>query len=85
MFDEPTKNFQIVVSSSQEVDTFCTDGPDNFQECEIYLQRKVAPLSHQMLIVTFNALPAFETKIFAFGFDIKGTLISNEKALIEDQ
>jgi hypothetical protein len=48
LFDRQTRSFQIIVSGSQEVDTFCMDdGPtDKQKECEVYLYRKVPPMNY---------------------------------------
>ena len=78
LFNKPTMNFQTLITSSQEVDTFCTDGPDKTPECEVYIHRQVPPLSDILLLVTYSSQPVFETKIYSFGFDVRPALLAFE-------
>jgi hypothetical protein len=71
IFDRLAQSFQIVMSNSQEVDTFCNDGPDGRQECDVYIHRSVAPLSYELLLITFNNAPGFDSSVASYGFDLR--------------
>ncbi|TNV85114.1 hypothetical protein FGO68_gene2057 [Halteria grandinella] len=74
IFDREAKTFQIVMSTSQEVDTFCNDGPDGKHECDVYIHRSVAPLSYELLLVTYNNAPGFDSRVSSYGFDLREML-----------
>lgn len=62
------------MSTSQQVDTFCNDGPDGKLECDVYIHTSVAPLSYELLLITYNKAPGFDSKVGSYGFDLREML-----------
>ncbi len=68
VFNTEAKDFNIVLNKNADFDTLCSEDPDGFNECEVIVNRPIAPLGYELIKVTFNNADNFETKEASFGF-----------------